>query len=236
MPDRCPAILVTRPEPGASDTATRIRALGFSAIVAPLLDVHPLESVLPPPSQVQAILATSANAIAPIAPGYHHLPLFAVGRATAARARAAGFLHVVSADGDASALADLVGGRCDRTGQALLLAAGKGQAMPLAAALRSSGFRLFRRAVYATVAVRPLPEPARAALTAGCLGSALFFSAETARHGVHLLVAARLHEAVRTVDAVAIGQSAAVALEALPWRRIRVAPWPNQEAMLALLQ
>ena len=66
--------------------------------------------------------------------------------------------------------------------------------------------------------------------------AALFFSAETARQSIRLLRRARLHEAVRTVDALAIGRSAAVALEALPWRRIRVAERPDQEAMLALLQ
>jgi hypothetical protein len=38
------------------------------------------------------------------------------------------------------------------------------------------------------------------------------------------------------VDALAIGQAAAVALQALPWRRICVAARPNQDAMLALLQ
>jgi hypothetical protein len=38
------------------------------------------------------------------------------------------------------------------------------------------------------------------------------------------------------VDALAIGQVAAVALQALPWRRICVAARPNQDAMLALLR
>jgi hypothetical protein len=38
------------------------------------------------------------------------------------------------------------------------------------------------------------------------------------------------------MDALAIGEAAAVALQALPWRRIRVAARPTQDAMLALLR
>jgi uroporphyrinogen-III synthase len=77
---------------------------------------------------------------------------------------------------------------------------------------------------------------ARSALATGQIAAALFFSTETAHHFVQLLQRARLHEAVRAVDALAIGQPAAVALQPLPWRRIRVAARPTQDAMLGLLR
>jgi len=75
-----------------------------------------------------------------------------------------------------------------------------------------------------------------AALRAGTVSSALFFSAETARQFVRLAQRAGVAETLRGVDAVSIGQPAAVALQALPWRRIRVAARPNQDEMLALLR
>jgi uroporphyrinogen-III synthase len=90
--------------------------------------------------------------------------------------------------------------------------------------------------VYAAATTSSLPGAARHAFASGGLAAALFFSAETARQCVRLLQAARLQEAVRPVDALAIGQAAAVALRALPWRRICVAARPNQDAMLALLR
>jgi uroporphyrinogen-III synthase len=108
--------------------------------------------------------------------------------------------------------------------------------MALAADLRARGFRVIRHVVYAATPAAKLPSAAQTALAAGSLSAALFFSAETARHCVKLLLRARLHEAVLTMDAVAIGKPAAVALQALPWRRIRVAAQPNQDAMLALLR
>jgi uroporphyrinogen-III synthase len=184
---------------------------------------------------VQAALAASSNAI-PLLPASHrHLPLFAVGEATAARARAAGFAQVASADGDAAALAELVARSCDRHAGPLLLACGRGQGKVLAADLRARGFAVVRRVVYAAVPLDTLPQVAREALATGALRAAMFFSAETARQCATLVHAAGLHEAVRSIDALAIGQPAAMALETLPWRRIRVAARPNQDAMLALL-
>ena len=92
--------------------------------------------------RLHAILVTSGNAIPSLPASHHHLPLFAVGEATAARARDAGFTQVNSADGDANALAELVARSCDRHAGPLLLASGRGQGEGLAADLRARGFRV----------------------------------------------------------------------------------------------
>jgi uroporphyrinogen-III synthase len=228
--------LVTRPEPAASETAKLVIALGYRPIVAALLEIRPLWTALPPTGRVQAILATSGNAIQVLPSSHRHLPLFAVGEATAGRARAAGFAQVVSADGNAGALADLVAERCVHRAAPLLVATGRGQGRDLAADLRTRGFRVTRRVVYAAVPVAVLPNAARVALASGRLTAALFFSAQTAHQCVRLVRAAHLAKTVQSVEALAIGEAAAVALRALPWRRIRVAERPNQNAMLALLQ
>ena len=227
---------MTRPEPGASETAARLLALGLQPVVAPLLEVKQQPASLPPSGQVQAILVTSGNAIASLPTSHRQLPVLAVGATTAHRAQAAGFANVTSADGDAAALATLAQRECRSEAGPLLLATGHGQGHDLAAALRATGFRVIRRVAYRAVPVAALPEPAHAAFTLGTLSAALLFSAETARVCCRLLHTAHLDEAVRSVDALAIGQPAAMALQALPWRRIRVAAQPNQDAMLALLQ
>ena len=236
LPDPGSAVLITRPEPGANETAARVAALGFQPVVAPLLAINPLPTPLPPSGQVQAILVTSSNAIPALPASHQHLPVFAVGDATAQRARAAGFERVASADGDAAALAALVARTVVAHAGPLLLATGRGQGNSLAADLRRRGFAVVRRVVYAAKPVPALPAAAIVVLGAGTVRAAMFFSAETARTFVHLLEGTPLHEAVRTVDALAIGKPAAVALEALPWRRIRVAARPDQDAMLALLR
>ena len=236
LADAGASVLITRPEPGASETAERVAALGLLPVVAPLLAINTLSVAWPPSGEVQAILVTSGNAVPALPASHRHLPLLAVGQTTARRAREAGFGQVQSADGDASALADLAERVCRPHGGPLLLATGRRQGHPLATALRGRGFAVVRRVVYAAEPVALLPPSARSALHAGTLRAVLFFSAETARAAVRLIEAAALHDAVRAIDAVAIGHPAAVALEALPWRRVRVAARPDQDAMLALLQ
>jgi uroporphyrinogen-III synthase len=159
-----------------------------------------------------------------------------VGDATATRARAAGFRLVVSAGGDAKDLARLAKARLPRTARPILLAVGESQGNALADELRTGGFRVLRRVVYSVVPAQALTAPAVAALRAGHVRAALFFSAETARHFVQLVQRARVGTAVRSVEAISIGRPAAMALEQLTWRRIRIAARPNQDEMLALLR
>ena len=78
--------MITRPEPGASETAARVAALGYRPVVAPLLEISILHATLPPSAHLQAILATSGSAIPALPVSHRHLPLFAVGEATAERA------------------------------------------------------------------------------------------------------------------------------------------------------
>jgi uroporphyrinogen-III synthase len=234
-PDRG-AVLITRPEPGAGETAARITALGLRPIIAPLLMIAPRRANLPPSARVQAIVATSRNAIPALPASHRHLPLFAVGAATARHASAAGFEQVTSADANADALTALLAQACDREAGSLLLVTGQDQGTALASELRARGFRVVRRVAYASVPVTVLPDSVHRAFAGGNLSAALFFSAETARTCVRLLQAARLDHTVATVAALAIGPSTAVALQRLPWRRIRVAAQPNQDAMLALLR
>lgn len=103
-------VLVTRPEPGATATAERLEAMGLEPIKLPLQETVPLtvgsKTVA---EKISAIAIPSASAIrhAPreLISKWAGLPCFAVGEATAAVAREAGFLDVASGDGDADSLA-----------------------------------------------------------------------------------------------------------------------------------
>lgn len=224
-------VLVTRPEPGASETAQRLLALGLHPIVTPLLRVCRLEPHIP--ADADAVLVTSGNALPCLPASLWGTPLLAVGNATAARARVAGFAHVLSADGDASALAALAKQAC-RPSAVLLLATAEGQGAALAAELREAGFVVHCRAVYAARPVERMPAMAAQALQEGRLIAALFLSAETARAFARLLPPDLL-PALAEVEALAIGQPAAETLRFLPWRRVRVSAKPTQDSILAML-
>jgi uroporphyrinogen-III synthase len=226
-------ILITRPEPGATQTAARVTALGLLPIVAPVLSITARQPTVP--DRVAASLLTSRNAIAACPASLHGRPVFAVGTATAAQAAEAGFRHVFSADGDATALAILVAGALSPMDGSLFLPTGQGQGRDLATSLRRRGFRVVRRVAYQAACVPVLPEAAATHLRQGQVTAAMFFSGETSRHFVRLLRAMELVDTVRNVEAVSISERAAVALRPLPWRRISVAAKPNQDAMLVLL-
>src|SRR3954447_22208765 len=100
MPAEPPGVLVTRPEPGAAETARRVEALGWRPVLAPALVLAPRPFAAPP---AQALLLTSRAAARALPPS--DSLVLAVGGATAAEARARVFARVAAAAGDAAALA-----------------------------------------------------------------------------------------------------------------------------------
>jgi uroporphyrinogen-III synthase len=230
------AVLITRPEPGASETAAHVAAMGLVPIVAPLLVVRPMPVHLPPTNQIAAILLASGNAVDPLPESVRGLPVLAVGAATMRRAQSAGFTDVASADGDAVSLATLVRERFRPRDGTLLLAAGQRQSLAFATDLRASGYRVARRVVYAAEPVAILPAAVRTALLGDRALAVLFFSAETARCFVRLVRAASLADTVGRHDAITIGARAGMALKGVRWARVSVAGKPTQDEILALLR
>ncbi len=226
-------VLITRPEPGATQTAVRLTALGLIPVVAPVL--HIVGRLVQAPDSIVATLLTSRNAVAACPPFLHDRPVFAVGTATAKQAAEVGFTRVFDACGDANMLASLVSESLSPAEGSLFLPTGLGQGTELAASLRHRGFTVLRRVAYQAAVVPVLPEAAAVHLRQHELAAALFFSGETARHFVHLLKVAGMAQTVSGMEAVSISERAAVALRSLPWRRISVAAKPNQDAMLVLL-
>ncbi len=108
------ALAVLRPEPGNAATAARIAALGLVAIRLPLFAVRALDWKAPDPAAYDALLLTSANAVrhgGDALVTLWPLPVFAVGEATAAAARARGFTVAATGDGGAEAIVARAAGR-----------------------------------------------------------------------------------------------------------------------------
>ncbi|MBL6453931.1 uroporphyrinogen-III synthase [Belnapia sp. T6] len=230
-------ILVTRPEPGAAETARRLAALGWDPVEAPALQLAPRPLVAP--EAAQALLLTSRAAVPALANSAlpRTMPVLTVGAATAEAARAAGFANVIAADGDAAALETLVAARLVPAAGPLLLAVGAGYAQDLALALRRRGFRVLRRIAYAAAPAPDLPDPARAALREGRVVAALFFSPRSAQCAIALIRQAGLAATTPALVALALSPRVAAALSASPlaWRAVRVADRPDQDSLLQLL-
>jgi len=228
-------IWVTRAAPEAEATAQRLRALGDTPLVGPVLEVRHLAKPAPSLAGVGALAFTSRNgvsAFAAVSPR-RDLPVFAVGAATAETARARGFDKVYSANGDVTGLARLVGRRRELFSGAVLYAGAREPAGDLPAALQAQGIAVRRHVVYA-VEVMEAPLAATAALSAEPveLDAILVYSP---RAGRRLAEIDALSRVAQSLDAFCISEAAAEPLRRLNFRRLAVAAKPNEDALLALL-
>ena len=87
-------LIILRPEPGASESVARARAIGLDAVSIPLFEIEPVAWESPDPAQFDALLLTSANAVRCGGEQLFRLrslKVHAVGKATADEAGDAGF-------------------------------------------------------------------------------------------------------------------------------------------------
>ncbi|HEY1257996.1 MAG TPA: uroporphyrinogen-III synthase [Stellaceae bacterium] len=229
--------LVTRPRNEAETLAAALAARGVDALIEPLIEIRWRMPALLDLDGAQAVLCTSANGVRALArvTGARNLPLFAVGDATAARARAEGFVAVESAGGDVADLVRLVAARLSPQRGRLVHVAGDVVAGDLAGRLRDHGFVVERAVLYEARPATALSLEARQAFAAGAIDVALFFSPRTAAIFARLAAAIRIGEQCRNVVALSISRAADAALGDLPWRLRRIADAPNQPALLDAL-
>ncbi len=229
--------LVTRPREESESLASALAARGVSTVIEPMMQVHHRVATALDLATVQAILCTSANGVRALAraTGERRLPLFAVGEATAARARAEGFSAVESAGGAVADLVRLVAERLRPQNGGLLHVTGNVVAGDLAGALRARGFVIERSVLYEARPVGALSALAVCALRSEAIDLALFFSPRTAMIFVTLANIAGVVPYCRTISALAISADADTVLASLPWRNRRVSERPNQPALLDML-
>ncbi|QJU59380.1 uroporphyrinogen III synthase HEM4 [Sphingomonas sp. AP4-R1] len=216
-------LLVLRPEPGARATAQRIAALGHEAIVTPLFTVAPVAWQAPDPTDHDALILTSANAVRHAGPGLADLaglPVYAVGAATATAAREAGLSVRAAGLSDGAAL--LAHAAADGVRTPLHLAGADHRA------ISQDGCELRRIIVYRADPVARLPDEARRALADGAI--ALLHSPRAAALFSGLVAEGEIPRGSIAIAAI----SAATARAAGEgWRSTSLAALPTDEALLA---
>ena len=104
-------LFVFRPEPGASHTIERARAMGLAVTSIPLFEVQPVTWSAPDASDFDGLLLTSANAVNSAGQQIERLralPVYAVGEATAVAAQVAGFGVALTGSGGVDQLLESV--------------------------------------------------------------------------------------------------------------------------------
>ena len=212
-------VLILRPEPGASESAERARALGLDPVVAPLFTIRPVPWQ-PPEDGFDAVLLTSGNAARHGGPALGPLlalPCHAVGEATAEAARQAAFSEVIAGPSDGAAALEQ------------MAAHGVIRALHLCGRdhvpLSHPRVSLERRIVYAADAVEGLPPAAAEAVASGAL--VLLHSPRAAA------LFAKLAGPRETVRIAAISAAAAAAAGE-GWAERGIAARPRDQALLEL--
>jgi uroporphyrinogen-III synthase len=231
-------LLLTRPQADAERTAGALRQRGHEVIVAQLLAIEILPNAEIGAGPWAAILVTSANAVRAIA-GHRRraelrgIPVFTVGRHTAAAMRDLGFTAVVSADGNVTDLASLVIAR-QKPGAQLLYLAGEERSGDLAGMLRGQNLGVHTALVYRAVAAATLPNHAANALKTGIDG-VLHFSRRSAEAYLDAARAAGVYEAALTKPVhFCLSDRVAEPLMAAGAGMIRIAARPEEGALIAL--
>jgi uroporphyrinogen-III synthase len=103
-------LLIIRPQPGASASAARAKAAGFTPVILPFFEVQPVAWQCPNPADYDALLISSSNSIRHAGAQLDmlkHLPAHAVGQHSAKIAQDHGFaIATIGKSGIETVLAD----------------------------------------------------------------------------------------------------------------------------------
>ncbi|RAZ85318.1 uroporphyrinogen-III synthase [Mesorhizobium hawassense] len=230
-------VLVTRPEPGASRTARRLEAQGFQPVVLPLTVTSALLAEATVGADTVAVSVTSANAVrhAPKAliATLVGLQCHAVGKRTAEACRAAGFSSVTEGPGDAEALAGTIAGGL--AGKTVIYLCGRVRFPVFEQRLTAAGVHVRAVETYDTKAVDYGDAEVFAALSGQPVEAALLYSAKASAALASLIARPILRLLFENTEFLTLSARVAEPLDAAAGRRIRIAPQPDEDALLALL-
>jgi len=214
--------LALRPEPGLAATLDKARAVGLVITGHALSEIRAVAWECPDPAGIDGLLIGSANAILHGGPHLAALadkPVYAVGSATAAAGRAAGFTIAMIGSGGLQGVLDSIAAPAH-----LLRIAGE-EHVPLTP---PPGVSFAEVIAYRSAA---LPLDPAAALLAGGDALVLLHSAATARHFAQECDRLRLDRG--RIALAALGPRIADAAGA-GWAAIHTAAKPDEAALLQL--
>ena len=238
------AVLVTRPHPDDETTASALRARGFEALRAPMLRFEPVAFRDDEEARYGAVIVTSANALRGIAPHLKgsrllKLPLFAVGEHTASAARGIGFEKVIPANGDATALRDLVLASVKakelKKSSTLLYLAGADLARDLAGELGERGFSVVTHTTYRMVPLSSLPRETCDAFAANQVEAVLHYSRRSARAFLEAARAAGVEISALAIPQCCISDAVSSIVRDAGATQVMVAASPHENALFEVL-
>lgn len=233
-------VVITRPLQDAEPMKSRIEELGCEVMLAPLMDTVANDVPTEAFAGGDAIVATSRNALAalapsPVLPALARLPIYVVGPATAAVAKDMGFVEIVEGPGRAEGLVPLL--RASAAGKRLIYLRGDVVAFDLERALADSGVNVLPVLAYRTVEAQALPQDVIKALQTGRIDAVTLMSPRTARIWSRLVAELSPPVQLSGITYLCLSERVGEALGQIAKAdKTLVSAQPNIEEMLALVK
>ena len=235
-------VLITRPRESATSLADQLKKLGHQVLIDPLIEIIPLplalHSQLPPLSSFEAIVTTSQQAIrclSALTP-LRDFPLWCVGSESAKVAKDLGFLTIHTAEGSAEdliiKLIKIIEPSCEKT---VLHASGDVIRVDVVGALSKKGISAERVIVYKTTEASAFSPETFQALELNTIDVVLFYSPRTGLIFQNLCRLFKLEHYCKTVTAICLSDSIKIAIQDLPWDKIRIAKKTTTDDLLMAL-
>jgi uroporphyrinogen-III synthase len=233
-------ILNIRPAIDSAHDMASLRRRGVAGVAMPVFEIKPMQVQIPDASNICALIFTSRHAITAFSHQtdmqvWSTKPVFVVGHATAAAARGAGFLDVVTGTGGGAGLVPEIHRHLPRLGAAdncFLWPAGVDKSFDMAAALTADSMSVETLDIYRAEAVPPAPEQI-AMIDKAMIASIIVMSARSARLLCDIFDAHELNGQRAGITLIVGSQSIADAAGS-GWRQIYVAAKPRRSRLLAI--
>ena len=232
------SVVITRAEPGASQTAGRLLALGYGVVKLPALEIiSDIPSGARQPSPDQVYIFTSANGVRAVldAGWQRQSAAICVGPATLTAAQEAGFSDLQNADGNSDDVLNLILSLfAAETAPAFVHVANSAAAGDLCARLGEAGYEARFEALYHAAPVDW--QTAAGIWNAHDLSKAtlLIHSAKGAEAVIRWIEAGRID--VTSMQVVAVSDRAIQPLAAAGFEKMCVAARPNEDELITALQ
>ena len=230
-------ILITRPEPDASDLALKLVSRGYQVLTAPIVDIVQYKDTLINLERISAVITSSKNGIRALANASNDRStcLYVVGKGSKEEAERIGYKNINVGPGDAKGLCDLVCKQLSPSDDDLLCASGMHQSFDMHKYLISKNFSITKVVLYEVKAKKNFPIKIIRAMKNKEIDALLFYSPRVAELFVKFLKEKNLVKQACNFDVICISKKVAKKIENIGWQRVLIAESPDQSSIFSLL-
>lgn len=230
-------LLMTRPEPDASLSAERLRTLGHDVLISPVMTVNFSNKSLSWQPGTDLVV-TSRNGVRALAKHAHDemresALLYTVGDATAALAREAGFLNILSASGSVDDLIDLIAGKKPAK---LLYICGRERKEKLETKLNEIGITLDLAESYHADFAKEFTQQAQKALQDQTIDGILLYSNRSAEALKKLMNNKLVSQVTNDMTYFCLAKDISYVLDSIIGIKVVIADHPNEQSLCDAVQ